>query len=222
VFVVPRRFNQNAGDVQAIGPAAETGKMLLEHLAERLRLRSLESLDILDFGCGSRFADAIANLNIPLRSYIGVDTNKEMIDYLTEHVPDKRLSFFYFNSFNYAYNRNGALLTTGSSLPIGAQTFDVICMFSVLTHQVPEDSLYILKMLRKYVRRSGSLFFTAKIRADIEYYHEEIPDRPCMFSAYSLELLAKLIRLSNWCIKTMEPSSPQGLPMDDSFLCAPL
>ena len=222
MFVVPEEFNQNALNVRALASPAETGRMLLEETARRAGLQSLAEKDVLDFGCGSRFADAIVNLHIPLRSYVGVDTNARMIDFLARNVPDKRLSFHYLNSFNYMYNRDGAPLTENTLLPIGEQQFDIICMFSVITHQSPEDARHIFRMLRRYARPGSALFFTANIRGDIEYYLEEQPNDPCALSAYSIELLGKLLRLGGWQIRSLEPRNVRGLPMMDSVLCVPL
>src|ERR1700757_2939763 len=64
VFVVPEKFNRNNPAVRAMGPPAETGLRLLEHMCQRIGISSLAGLDVLDFGCGSRFADAIVTRNV--------------------------------------------------------------------------------------------------------------------------------------------------------------
>jgi hypothetical protein len=70
-LVVPRRFKRNSPDVLAQAPSADTGLWLLRYMCERIGVPSLAGLDVLDFGCGSRFAEAILAHDIPLRSYVG-------------------------------------------------------------------------------------------------------------------------------------------------------
>src|SRR5882672_6395982 len=95
VFVVPEKFNRNNPTVRAMGPPAETGLRLLEYVCQRIGIASLAGLDMLDFGCGSRFTDAIVNRSVPLKSYVGIDVYKEMIDFLAEHAKDPRLEFLH-------------------------------------------------------------------------------------------------------------------------------
>src|SRR6266852_5906560 len=81
MLAVPDRFNKNAPDVRAMGPPAETGSWLLNYMCERLSIPDLRDCAVLDFGCGSRFADAIVNRQIPVKSYVGIDSDKEMIEF---------------------------------------------------------------------------------------------------------------------------------------------
>jgi len=221
-LVIPRELNQNAPGVQAMGTPTETGQRLLEHMARRFGRGSLDSLDVLDFGCGTRFTEAIVNSQIPIGSYVGIDTQPNVVQFLSQNVHDPRLSFHHFNAYNALYNRGGFVMTEDTPLPVGDKQFDVICMFSVITHQVPDDSLRIFKILRRYVKRSGGLFFTADVRDDFDVYTEEIPDIPVQLSAYPLELLARLLRLAGWHVRSLEPRTIDGLPMMESFLCVPI
>lgn len=118
-LVVPRRFKRNAPQVLAMAPSADTGLWLLQYMAERIGIPDLAGLDILDFGCGSRFAEAITTHDIPLRSYVGIDVYKEMIEFLTQNVNDDRLSFHHVNARNPKYNKSGDPLMPETILPIG-------------------------------------------------------------------------------------------------------
>ncbi|WP_243367865.1 class I SAM-dependent methyltransferase [Fundidesulfovibrio soli] len=134
-LVIPDRFLLNAPKVLAMGPPAQTGRMLLYHLAARTGI-PLEEMDLLDYGCGSRFADAIVNLEIPIKSYTGVDVKADMVEFLRENVTDERMSFHYIDVFNYVYNKAAPPLHIDSTLPeaLSDRSFNVISMFSVITH----------------------------------------------------------------------------------------
>jgi SAM-dependent methyltransferase len=158
-LMVPERFNKNAAEVQVLGTEATTGTWLIEYMCERLGVPSLAALDVLDFGCGCRFADAIVNNNLPIGSYAGIDVDREMIAWLTENILDPRLSFHHWEARNPGYNPSGFPLTPAVQLPTGGRTFDVICMFSVITHQLPADTKTLFRILRRYVRPRGRMFF---------------------------------------------------------------
>jgi SAM-dependent methyltransferase len=222
---VPTRFNKNAVNVQALGSQSETGTLLLEYMCERLAIPNLASLDVLDFGCGCRFAEAILNNRLPVRSYVGIDLDREMIAWLKENVRDPRLSFYHWNARNPMYNPSGFPLTSTVELPIPAQTFDLICMFSVITHQLPEDARAIFQLLRRYIRPSGKMFFSANIQ-ELTSEYREMGSAPTLDSAYSCRALGKLLERSGWRVLSRAGKNPQdahgrAMPIQDSLLCAP-
>jgi hypothetical protein len=45
-------------------------------MCQRIGIGSLAGLNVLDFGCGSRVAEAIINRNVPLKSYAGIVVDK--------------------------------------------------------------------------------------------------------------------------------------------------
>jgi SAM-dependent methyltransferase len=220
-LVVPRRFKRNAPQVLAMAPSADTGLWLLQYMAERIGIPDLAGLDILDFGCGSRFAEAITTHDIPLRSYIGIDVYKEMIEFLTQNVNDDRLSFHHLNARNPKYNRSGDPLMPETVLPIGDRRFDVICMFSVITHQLPHDAQAVFAILRRHVKESGFLFFSACLAEGDFGYREHDPERPTELSVFSKDLLCELLEREKWRVVSIEPGSPRDLPILDSILCVP-
>jgi SAM-dependent methyltransferase len=222
ILLIPDRFNKNAAEVQAMGPGAETGTLLIRYMCERLGVTDLGQCDVLDFGCGSRFSDAIVNLQLPVKSYVGIDVDKEMIDFLSANVDDPRLSFFHWNARNPLYNPSGIPLNSNSALPIGDQKFDVICMFSVITHQLPADAEAIFGLLRRYIRVGGRLFLSANIEAmDLEY-KETLPESPTAGSVYSINFLRSITQRTGWQIVSIEGKCPGNLPILDSLLCVPI
>ncbi|ODS01242.1 hypothetical protein AUC68_12845 [Methyloceanibacter methanicus] len=195
--------------------------MLIEYMCQRLGIADLGKTDVLDFGCGCRFADAIVNKELPIGRYTGIDIDKEMIEFLSRNVSDTRLAFYYWDVQNPLYNPNGEALTSNSSLPVGERDFDLICMFSVITHQLPDDAENLLRILRRYVRPEGRLFFSANIQ-DMDGDYREMAHRPTLHSAYSAAFLQGLLARTGWKCLSLEGKTPQGVPIQDSFLCAPV
>jgi SAM-dependent methyltransferase len=222
VLVIPEKFNRNNPAIRAMGPPAETGLRLINHMCERIGISSLAELDVLDFGCGSRFTDAIVNRNIQLNSYIGIDVYKEMIDFLTEHVDDPRLCFLHVDVHNLQYNPGGVPLVESTDLPVGERKFDIVCMYSVITHQLPHDTAIIFKLLRRRVKEDGHLFFSAAVEEGDFGYREQYPDAPTALSVYSLDLMTKLLDAARWRVLSFAKRVPGGLPNQETILCAPI
>lgn len=221
MLVIPEKFNRNNPAIRAMAPPAETGLRLINYMCERIGISSLAELDVLDFGCGSRFADAIVNRNIQLNSYIGIDVYKEMIDFLTEHVDDSRLCFLHIDAHNLQYNPGGVPLTESTVLPVGERKFDVLCMYSVITHQLPHDAAIIFKLLRRHVKQDGHLFFSAAVEEGDFGYREQFPDAPTALSVYSLNLISQLLHAAHWRVLSFAKRVPGGLPNQETILCAP-
>lgn len=227
MLVVPERFNKNAQPVRDLAPSAESGAWLIEYMCKRIGIPDLSQSDVLDFGCGSRFAETFVNLGIPVRSYLGIDVDREMIEYLNQNVDDARLSFVWWDSYNSLYNPNGCSLDQYDTLPVDEKKFDIICMFSVITHQIPKDTIIILRSLRRHIRPAGNLFFSATIEDLDEDYREIVAASPTAHSAYSLRLLRQLTEEAGWRIISVEPKLPPGgplgrVPIQDSVLCVPI
>ena len=221
ILNVPERFDKNDPSVRSMGTPAETGTLLIGYMCERLGVADLSKLDVLDFGCGGRFADAIVNNRLPIKSYTGIDVDGELIEFLCANVSDPRLSFHQWNVRNPNYNPGGVPLVVDMSLPSGERTFDLICMFSVITHQLPPDAETLFRISRRCVRPHGQMFFSAYIQEMEDDYQEVIPDRPTALSAYSIHFLRRLLEGAGWRIKSHEHRNDRGMPILDSLLCAP-
>lgn len=220
-FVVPEQFNRNAKNVQALGAAADTGLSLIQYMCERIGVPDLRDVDVLDFGCGTRFADTIINRDVAVKSYVGIDVFKPMIDFLAASISDPRLRFFHLNAWNPTYNNEGVPMTPATELPIGHRAFDVACMFSVITHQLPADAHSIFSVLRGHVRPNGWLFFSACLEDGDFDYRERTPERPTELSIYTPTLMKSLLQRAGWRVVSVEPPNPRGLPILDSILCLP-
>ncbi len=222
MLIVPSKFNRNAPNVRAQGSPTETGAWLIGYMCERLGIPDLGGCDVLDFGCGTRFAEAILNRGLPVGHYLGIDVYREMIDFLTTAVDDPRLSFRHLDARNPLYNPTGAPMTVETLLPLEARRFDIICLFSVITHQVPEDADTLFALLRGAVKPTGRLFFSASLGDDGQDYRERDPDRPGLLAIYGRPFLTRMLASNGWAIESHVAPNPRGLPILDSFVCAPV
>jgi SAM-dependent methyltransferase len=221
-FQVPPKFLRNAPDVLEIGPPAQVALTLVDHIARRIGRRDWAGLEVLDIGCGTRFADMFMTQPAPVGSYTGIDIDQEMVAFLQAEATDPRLRFLLFDAYNFLYHRKGTPMTPQTRLPVGDARFDLLVAMSVFTHQVPQDALSLLTILRRHVRPDGHLFFTAYLDPDaaVEYY-EYKPEVPGALSCYHPATLARLLEQTGWRVVTGEPPGVEDLPMLDSFACVP-
>ena len=149
---------------------------LLDHLCGHLGLADLGGSDVLDFGCGVKFTQAFINREIPVGRYVGVDVNPDVIEFLRENVDDPRFDFYRLDVHNDLYNPAAPPLSADSPVPIDGQQFDVICLFSVFTHLAPHDYAAMLRLLRRFVKPTGRLFYTLFVNEVTEGGHGLIDD----------------------------------------------
>ena len=209
-------FTFNAPGVAQYAPEV-TGRFLLNSLCRRLGWNSLTGRKLLDFGCGVRFARTIVNLALDIDLYAGVDANAEAIAWLQSEVRDPRLRFEHLDMRNPLYHAGGAAsIDVSTLLARGLVDFDAVCMFSVITHQAPQDSALIFAMLHRCVRHGGGLYFTAFIDETIADYIERDPSRPGLLSTYHPDFLLELVSNSGWRVeRTFFPSQFQQA----AFVC---
>jgi hypothetical protein len=198
-------FKFNANDVAKFSPEV-TGRIILNSMAERLGWPSLHGKRLLDFGCGVRMAATIYNLEIDVASYTGVDVNAGAIDWLNENVAaaDPRFCFERINMLNGMYNPKGERVFADWLHEKGVKGFDAACMFSVITHQAPDDAALIFSMLRPCAER---LYFTTFLEEGASDYREGAPNKPLLMSTYSRELLRQLLVETGWTIEAVYPPS---------------
>jgi SAM-dependent methyltransferase len=220
-FVVPPRFLRNAANVLALGPPADVGRTLADYMCRRIGVADLAGLDVLDVGCGTRFADMLMNRDVPVGSYTGIDVHRGMIEFLQAGAIDPRLSFHHFNAFTPLYNPSGEPMTAETELPVGDRRFDVICMFSVITHQLPADAQALFAILRRYVRPGGHLFFSCCLDDESGVDYGEAREKPTGLSLYSTAHMRRLLAATGWKEVSLVPTNPEGLAVLDTFLCTP-
>lgn len=166
---VPVKFRRAA--VKDAVESVELARNILRDMAQELGVADLGEFDVLDVGCGVRYTQAILTYSLPVKSYTGVDTYGEMIDFLREKVDDPRFSFQKFEARNAFYAADQQKMSEDSSLPVGESTFDIICAQSLFTHFDPDDFQTMLKLMRKVIRPDGRLMFSAFLNEQSETGH---------------------------------------------------
>jgi SAM-dependent methyltransferase len=217
-LIIPDELHRNAPDVHASGPE-NTGTILMNLVVERLGLKDLSEIDVLDVGCGVRFTQAIINRDIPIKSYTGVDVHRPLIEFLQREVDDPRFSFAYWDAQNAKYNPEGVKITPESRLPVEGR-FDLIWLFSVFTHLDPPDANAMLAILRRHVRPGGALFFSAFLDDTIDSFEDRIPEHPLSHPCYAERYLRELIEANGWSVASVSPPSREHF-IQHHLVCYP-
>lgn len=189
-------------------------------------LKPLEQARILDWGCGCKISQAIVEYDISVRQYVGVDIDRPMLDHLIRTNPlPTVLSYLHRDIQNAMYNPDGPpmrdVLLAERDLQVGA--FDLVTMFSVITHMSPDDTRTLLTFLRTRVHEDGVLLFTAFVNdeADVNFYDQE-PDKPLLRATYRRSYLEHIIEASGWRIQLFALPEPDGLIRQPRFVCHPI
>jgi SAM-dependent methyltransferase len=221
-FVVPTHLLRNAASVLQSGAPADVGAELLDYIARRLQRTDLAELDVLDVGCGTRFADTLMNRDVRIGSYLGLDVDRELVDFLQAEAIDPRLRFQYLHAYNSHCNPAGSPLSPFDRLPVGPRRFNLVLMLALLTHLHPADARALFSMVRRYVRPGARLFFTARIDTPegVDFV-EDMPAKPGARCRHSRRGLERMLAASGWRIVDHVPAYPEDLPLMDSFVCAP-
>jgi len=226
--------------------AVRYGVWGIEHMCQELGLEDLGETEVLDFGCGFSFTQALINRSLPIRRYVGVDVSEAIIEFLQRNVDDPRFEYQRINAHNEMYNPNGEPLSE-LVLPIGQRKFDLICLFSVFTHLAPHDFETMLRLLRAYVKPDGRLFFSVYIDelteeghglmdkvalaagdshvGNIETFQDLNPEKPLDWAMYSERYARELIEATGWRALRLSPPatdpSSGRIFIQHHFVCAP-
>jgi SAM-dependent methyltransferase len=200
-------FQLNASNV-ALYPLEVSGYRVLQSMTRRLGWVSLSGKRILDFGCGVRFARAIVNLGLDIGLYVGADVNRDAIAWLQANVADERFTFVHVNDYNPLYNPGGNPAEDYASLRRFSDCrFDVACMFSVITHQRPEEARRTFVLLHDLMKGNGLLYFTAFLDARFADYGEAA-EQICLNSTYNPAYLTALCRDCGWTVERLYKPIP--------------
>ena len=128
------------------------------HLAE-LRARGLRpDEDVLDVGCG------IGRTAIPLTGYLseegsyrGFDISQEAIAWCTREITSRYPSFrfTYVDICNAAYNPEGTVRAAEFTFPYADDSFDLVFLYSIFTHLLPEDFERYCSEIARVLRHDG-------------------------------------------------------------------
>ena len=218
---VPEALHRNSAEVAAAG-YEHTGQLLIDLATRSAGFQNLNEIDVLDVGCGVRFAMTIINRGIPIKSYTGVEIDKQIVEFLQEQVEarDQRFRFFHWNVRNQMYNPGGVELTPQTRFPV-KDSFDLIWLFSVFTHLNAEDAELLLHLLRQHVRKDGRLFFSAFIDEDIDGFDDRVKSRPLENAYYGKNYMQRLLERTGWRIVIFHEKDPAN-HVQHYFVCAPV
>lgn len=217
---IPPKFHRNSPRVMELG-VENTGEELLKTGCELLGWPDLADKDVLDVGCGVRFTQAIINRNLPIKSYAGVDINEPLVNFLATSVKDDRFSFAYWNIYNEMYNKSGEKLAKGTKLPIpDNKKFDLVWMYSVITHNYPADTEALFHILRTHIRPGGALVFSAFLDNNLETFEDKLKDQPLCNAYYNQKYLTQLLTNTRWEVQTMFNQWKNTL-FQNLFVCRP-
>jgi SAM-dependent methyltransferase len=220
MLVVPPEFNRNSNTVTSLMGPEQSGLWLLKWMQLQLDLDSYENKTLLDFGCGVRFTQAIINTGFTIGHYSGVDVSRSLIEFLQGAVNDSRFEFGFLDAYHPLFNPAGERLQKDIELPISKHAFDVVCMFSVITHQYPEDCRAIFSILRRYVVPKGRLYFTCFLDETIESFEDRSPNQNAGKVFYNPDYLNKIVTLCGWRPVRVAPSV--GPLAGESYVYAPV
>jgi len=109
---------------------------------------------VLDIGCGTGgLAHEIQKFTNSNDNYVGVELVQQGVDYCKKHYP--QFAFY-----------KGEM----TSVPKLDRTFDFICLYNVIIHMRPEDTVELLKDAQQYLKDGGKFLITATINNDIPSY----------------------------------------------------
>jgi len=218
---VPQRLNRNGIPIREAG-VEHTGQVLMEYATTLCGLPDLSSTNVLDVGCGTRFAATITNRNIAIKSYTGIEVDRRVVKYLKRNFEnrDRRFSFHYWDVYNEAYNKSGRKLSEYRSLPAKG-SFDLIWLFSVFTHLVPSDAESMLHLLRGAVNGNGHLVFSAFVDESLDGFEDRVPEKPLHNAFYGGRLIRELIERNGWSIAADHPADMSRF-IQHHFVCRPV
>jgi len=184
-------YAKRHGQKESILTALEAFK----YIAGLLEITDYSNMDILDYGCGVKFSQAILQFDIPVKSYTGIDIDADMIAFLQDNVQRTNMEYYPVSFYNALYNTTGDKMTADYLLPFGDRLFDLVTMQSVMTHFNPNDFEVCLKMLKKYLKPNGKIFFTCILARRQEEDFKDLTDKPLQRASfredYALELIEK-------------------------------
>ncbi len=131
--VVPKLMNPKSG-------------ILMEHIARYQFARMFASGRVLDIACGVGYGTAILLKSNPqISTVVGVDINKDAIDYAKEHYNDARAMYVAGDAM-------------AESLPDEIGRFDTVVSFETIEH-LQNDELFIAN-LYKMMKPDGTLIIS--------------------------------------------------------------
>jgi SAM-dependent methyltransferase len=144
---------------ELITPIGGTMAIGIGHLQE---LREMAGIapehHVLDIGCGpGRTAVPLTTYLTAEGGYEGFDVSEGAIRWATEEITSRypNFRFTYADVFNGGYNPTGAIKPTDYTFPWASDRFDVVVLYSVFTHMLPDDLDHYLAEIARTMKVGG-------------------------------------------------------------------
>jgi len=174
------------------------------HLHLLKKFANLQRNDqVLDVGSGiGRTAVALTKYINSSGSYEGFDVVKKGVDWCIKHITPEfpNFNFQYIPVHNDLYNQQSNKAKE-YCFPYEDQKFDVVFLFSVFTHMLPEEIGHYLQEISRVLKIGGKCFATFFITPDdkVEYYQKTNKfSFPFTFSDHLL--MDKKVKSANVCL----------------------
>jgi SAM-dependent methyltransferase len=140
---------------------ASRGDALVEALAGLAG--ATPSSHILDVGCG------VGKLAIPMTRFLDANGRYEGLDIVPDAIewckrqivgPHGNVHFTLADVYNKEYNPRGRVQPTDYRFPYDDGTFDVVALYSVFTHMLPDDVDWYVSEIARVLRANGHIFAT--------------------------------------------------------------
>jgi SAM-dependent methyltransferase len=218
---VPADLHRNSPTV-AVDGYEETGLFLIELATRRLGLDTLADSEVLDVGCGVRFAQTIANRRLAVKRYTGVEVHRPIVEFMARNLEpfDARFRFVHWDVRHDLFNRESfRALKDEASLPVDS-TFDVVWLFSVFTHLDLADTRAMLRLLRKVVRPAGGLLFTAFVDPELDGFEGRGRGHPLEMVYFGRRTMDRLLEETGWDLRAFHPAGARPF-IQPCFVCRP-
>jgi SAM-dependent methyltransferase len=218
---VPAHLHRNSPTV-AVDGYEETGRVLIELATQRLGLDTLADSEVLDVGCGVRFAQTIVNRRIPIKRYTGIEVHRPVVDFMSQNLEpfDPRFKFVHWDVRHELFNTgSSSALKDEASLPVDSM-FDVVWLFSVFTHLDLSDARTLLTLIRRVIRPTGRLLFTAFIDPDLDGVEGRSPGHPLQMVYFGRRTIDGLLRETAWELRAFHPGGDRPF-LQPCLVCSP-
>ncbi len=172
-IVVPRELY--TGDWCAFKSQKEASDKAYIQLTAIEHIKSINT--ILDIGCGpGRLAIGLINNNALLSQYVGVDVNKNAIDWCKTNISKKnsKFNFIHLNKYNarYAKLNSKKSMFDYSEIDVFNKKYDLVYLYSVFSHLEPDDLIEYLNIFKNILNSSGVVYTTVFVGYEVNRYEE--------------------------------------------------
>jgi SAM-dependent methyltransferase len=148
-----------------------------ERLASRCRLRP--GGRVLDVGCGpGRLAIGLIDRGMEVAEFRGIDAHRPSIRWCARHLARRHPAyrFEHVDVRNPRYNPGGSASDGAVRLPLPDARFDVVYLYSVFSHMLPDGVRGYLAEIRRVLAPGGVLFFTGFVEDGVPEVSENPRD----------------------------------------------